>query len=153
MRPAAAAAQAAAAQAAAAAVATHLPEQSPAVLSASDCEEPVAEQNQAPHQYQLNRLGGRPLSIHNIKEIEAMSFISVFPTGENHYEVARDVGLDNYINIRTRILSSDPRCQEAGYVSYWMITTPTAGGQHLQLEGSVKTACRFAGGAPSVKDV
>ena len=96
----------------------------------------------------LERIDGQPLSIHDEKNIEALSFLKIFPTCQNHYGTARDVKVTNSAYAKARLLSADQRCQDPHYMSYWLSTF-----QHLQLTDSVKVALRWSNGTPTVQQV
>lgn len=96
----------------------------------------------------LERLDGQPLSMYDQKDIEALSFLKLFPTCQNHYGSARDIKVGNSAYARTRLLSADPRCQDPHYMSYWLSTF-----QHLQLNDAVRVALQWANGTPSVDQI
>ena len=98
--------------------------------------------------FMLERLDGQPLSMYDQKDIEALSFLKLFPTCQNHYGTARDVKVSNSAYARTRLLSADPSCQDPHYMSYWLSTF-----QHLQLNNAVRIALRWANGTPSVDQI
>ena len=98
--------------------------------------------------YHLERNAEQPLSIHDNKNIEAMSFLKLYPKGRNHFGTARDIKVQNNTYARTRILSADSRCQEPQYMAYWLSTF-----QHLQLTDAVQVALRWSTGTPTVEQI
>lgn len=77
-----------------------------------------------------------------------MSFLKLFPTGQNHFGTARDAHLQNSMYVRARVLSADPRGQDPHYMAYWLSTF-----QHLQLSDAVRVALRWSQGSPTVAQV
>lgn len=55
-----------------------------------------------PRHFVLERLDGQPLSLYDQKNIEALSFLKLFPTCQNHYGTARDIKVSNSAYAKTR---------------------------------------------------
>ena len=84
----------------------------------ADADADAAQQRGRRPHYHLERNGEQPLSIHDCKNIEAMSLLKLYPKGRNHFGTARDFKVQNNTNARTRMLSADSRCQEPHHMAY-----------------------------------
>lgn len=98
--------------------------------------------------YVLEGLEGQPLSLYDQQNIEALSFLKLFPTCQNHYGTARGSKVQNTMYARTRLLSADADVKT--------LTTYHTGSAHCnicKLTESVRIALRWSSGTPTVQQV
>ena len=98
--------------------------------------------------FMLKRLDGQPLGMYDQKDIEALSFLKLYPTCQNHHGTARDVKVSSSADARTRLLSANPRCQDPHHMPFRLNIF-----QHLQLNDALRVAFAVGKWHPSIDQI